>query len=287
MRADRPLRGAAVGAVAPRDPGAALLQALARERRAREALEQAELEVAAAAAQVAAGRAAVRAAAMAELVARAGHAQAVTAREAAALAELARQAEERLAGGVGPAAGRTLVEPAAPGPRDVAVWDPFVRLFHWGVAGAFVANAFVTEPGKPVHLGLGYGVAALVALRVLWGFVGPRPARFAAFWPRPADLRRQLAEMIAWKRAPHAGHSPLGALMILNLLVSLAGVAVTGHMLTTVAYFGVGWVGEVHESLVLWIKVSVALHVLAVLVESRRLGVNLAKSMITGRKRLG
>ena len=286
MRADSGLTGVAAGGAMP-DTGAAgvdLLAALARERRAREGLLRAEWELEAAGAQVAACRGAMRAAAMAELLERAGRAAEVTAREAAALAEAARVAEGRLAGVAAVAAPAAAAGPKA---QVVRVWDPVVRLFHWGVAGAFLANAFVTEPGKAAHLWVGYGVAALVVLRVLWGFAGTRHARFADFWPRPAAVRRQLAEMAGWQRVAHAGHSPLGALMIFNLLASLGGVAVTGHMLTTVTWFGVGWVGDLHESLVLWIEVSVALHVLAVAVESLRTGVNLAAAMVTGRKRLG
>ena len=55
-------------------------------------------------------------------------------------------------------------------------------------------------------------------------------------------------------------------------------------MQTTVAYFGVDWVGEVHEVLVTWAELSVAAHVAAVVLESRRLRVNLPKSMVTGYK---
>jgi cytochrome b len=51
-------------------------------------------------------------------------------------------------------------------------------------------------------------------------------------------------------------------------------------------FFGVGWVEELHEALVSWAEVSVIVHILAVLIESRRLGVNLPKSMVTGDKTL-
>ena len=70
--------------------------------------------------------------------------------------------------------------------------------------------------------------------------------------------------------------------MIFNLILTMAGLAVTGHALTTVAYFGVQWVANLLESLVLWAEVSVVLHVVAVGVESWRTGVNLPKSMLTG-----
>ena len=55
-------------------------------------------------------------------------------------------------------------------------------------------------------------------------------------------------------------------------------------MMTTVTWFGIDWVEETHEALVTWAEVSVVLHIAAVLLKSRRLGVNLPKSMVTGYK---
>jgi cytochrome b len=43
-------------------------------------------------------------------------------------------------------------------------------------------------------------------------------------------------------------------------------------------------VEEAHEILATWAELSVLAHVLAVLWESRRTGINLPKAMITGRK---
>ncbi len=77
-----------------------------------------------------------------------------------------------------------------------------------------------------------------------------------------------------------------GALMIWNLLLTVAAIAATGYAQTTLAFFGVEWVEEAHEALVVWAELSIVVHVLAVVVESRRLGVNLPKSMVTGYKTL-
>lgn len=262
----------------------ALQDALRAEAAAREAAKRADLAWRAAAARVVTQRAAARAAVLAALDAGAEEVR-LAARD---FAEMSVQVEARRAAlrrafarGLPP-----LAEPQAAEGRVVRVWDPVVRLFHWGLVGAFLGNALFTEPGKAVHVGLGYGVAGLIALRVIWGFVGTRHARFADFLPRPSSVRAQVADMVAWRRRPHAGHSPLGAVMIFNLLLTMAGLALTGHALTTVTYFGVQWMADLHESLVIWAGVSVALHVLAVGVESLRLGVNLPLSMITGKKRL-
>lgn len=166
------------------------------------------------------------------------------------------------------------------------VWDPIVRLFHWSLVAAFTANSFFTNAEGRTHRWVGYAVAGLIATRLIWGLVGPRHARFTDFPPSVAGSMGHLAEMTTGRRHAHAGHSPLGALMIYNLLAVMAAIAITGYMMTTVAYFGLDWVKELHEALVTWAQISVVLHVAAVVVESRRLRVNLPVSMITGYKDL-
>ena len=168
----------------------------------------------------------------------------------------------------------------------VKVWDPVVRLFHWSLVAGFVANDFLTRPGKDVHQWVGYGVAGLIALRLVWGMVGTRHARFSDFLPTPSAVLGQVQDMATGRRHVHEGHSPLGALMIWNLLLTIALIAATGYAQTTLAFFGVEWVEEAHEALVVWAELSIVVHVLAVVVESRRLGVNLPKSMVTGYKTL-
>ncbi len=170
--------------------------------------------------------------------------------------------------------------------QKIRVWDPVVRLFHWSLVAAFLANAFYTRPGREVHQWVGYTVAGLIALRLVWGLVGTRHARFADFLPSPRAAIGQLRDMATGRKRVHAGHSPLGALMIYNLLLTMAGLAASGYAMTTVAYFGVDWVGQVHEALVTWAEFNIVAHVLAVVVESRRLGINLPKSMVTGYKTL-
>jgi cytochrome b len=168
----------------------------------------------------------------------------------------------------------------------VKVWDPLVRLFHWALVAGFVANAFFTRPGKATHEWVGYGVAGLIALRLIWGLVGTRHARFTDFPPSVVGSIGQLRDMATGRRHAHLGHSPLGALMIYNLLLTMAAIATTGYMMTTVSYFGVRWVEHLHVNCVTWAKISIVLHIAAVIFESWRLRVNLAKAMLTGTKEL-
>lgn len=164
------------------------------------------------------------------------------------------------------------------------VWDPLVRLFHWSLAGAFAAIVLFVDDESKTHEWLGYGIAGLIGLRLVWGLIGHRHARFADFPISVSGAIGQLAEMSTGRVRRHLGHTPLGALMIYNLLVTLALVSLTGWMLTTDAFWGIGWVEGAHEVLAGWAEFSVLVHIAGITFESLRTGVNLPKAMITGYK---
>ena len=171
--------------------------------------------------------------------------------------------------------------------QNVRVWDPFVRVFHWSLVAGFATNALLNDPEGQPHRWIGYGIVTLVLLRILWGFGGSRHARFADFPPSVPAALAQAQDIVTGRRRIHLGHSPLGALMIYNVLATMLLIGLTGYMMTTLRFFGVAWVEEADEILVTLAEFSVVLHILAVVTESRRLGINLPKSMVTGNKELG
>ncbi|MEX0304707.1 MAG: cytochrome b/b6 domain-containing protein [Leisingera sp.] len=166
------------------------------------------------------------------------------------------------------------------------VWDPLVRLFHWLLAAGFITNALFTDPDAPLHRYIGYCIAGLIGIRTLWGLAGSPYARFSSFPPDFKAAAGQLEDIAVWRRGSHKGHSPLGALMIYNLLLTLLGIALTGWLLTTGPFHHADWMEALHEILVHWAEASVVLHVAAVLFETRRTKVRLARAMITGYKNL-
>ena len=89
---------------------------------------------------------------------------------------------------------------------------------------------------------------------------------------------------MAGDRSVHLSHNPLGALMTYNIWASVIAIGVTGYMMTTLTFFGIDWVEEVHEAVFNWLLFSVALHVAGVAFDSWRSGVNLVRAMVNGRK---
>jgi cytochrome b len=175
-------------------------------------------------------------------------------------------------------------------------WDPLVRLFHWSLVFFFLL-AFATEDDwMNLHIWAGYGVAMLVAFRLLWGVIGPRTARFPTFVKTPRTAMRHLAAMLSGKAPHYLGHNPLAAMMVVALLVSISLAAFSGMVLiaaenqgplagTVFASIDGETMEEVHEFFANFTLLLVFAHVAGVIVSSLIEGENLVKAMITGRKK--
>lgn len=204
--------------------------------------------------------------------------------------------------------------PAAP-ERPVLLWDPLVRLTHWGIALAVLANGLILKPGSAIHIWIGWAVAALLAARLIWGLIGPPEARFSAFPPRPLAAMSHLRALMQRRVREHRSHNPAGALMAYALWAALAVTLATGLVMTggrspiaiaeekaAVAAGdwsvlvkadsdgddgdenqGLGHLAEsLHEGAVNLMLFLAMIHVAGVAVESRALGRNLLRPMLTG-----
>ena len=181
-------------------------------------------------------------------------------------------------------------------PSTVKVWDPLVRIFHWSLVFFFLL-AFITGDDWPkLHVLAGYAVSFLIGFRLLWGLVGTRHARFLTFVKSPAVILIYLKNLLKFKVPHYLGHNPLGAAMVIVLLLSIALVAFSGMVLiagegqgplaaTFLASWSGDWMEEIHEFFANFTLLMVVIHVSGVIFSSLLEGENLVKAMMTGRKK--
>ena len=203
-------------------------------------------------------------------------------------------------------------------PSHVTLWDPVVRITHWGAAAIVLSNALLTKGGSLSHIWLGWALMALLLMRLVWGALGPREARFSAFPPNPMAAFRHLRDLNAGKPRDYPSHNPAGALMVYAIWALFALMIATGLVMTggatpmqvasdKAAVASGDWSAlikegegessgkgedrpgdlaeEVHEMASNLLLFLAALHVAGVLWESRALRRNLVAPMLCGERR--
>lgn len=192
-------------------------------------------------------------------------------------------------------------ESKGPAPRGATtlVWDLPLRLFHWLLAIAIAGAWFTYEVGGGNfrwHSWFGYATVVLVVFRLIWGFVGPRHARFANFVRGIGAISRYARALFGPGAQRTPGHNPLGALMVVAMLALTGIIALTGlfandEIFNTGPLYGYvsdelsDVLSRIHRELcdVLWI--AIAIHLLAIGWYWAIKRDNLVVPMITGRKR--
>ena len=164
----------------------------------------------------------------------------------------------------------------------VRVWDPLVRVFHWGLVAAVAVAWLSADEWDDLHAIAGYVMLGLLAVRLIWGVVGSRYARFTQFLRAPKAVIAYLRELAAQRERRYLGHNPAGGMMILVLMLTLAGTGWTGWLLENDAG---DFVEDLHEVLANFGLLLIGLHLGGVVLASLRHRENLARAMITGDKR--
>jgi len=100
-----------------------------------------------------------------------------------------------------------------------------------------------------------------------------------------ASVLRYLADIATGREARYLGHNPAGGVMIFALLVTMFSTALTGWLMTTDAFWGVDWVGRLHERIADLLLILVLAHLAGVALASVRHRENLVAAMLSGRKR--
>ncbi len=168
--------------------------------------------------------------------------------------------------------------------EPILVWDWPVRLGHWLLALAFVVCWLTSESERLqlIHVGAGAMVVAIASFRLIWGLIGTRHARFAAFVRSPLAVKNYLGSVLRQQPEHHTGHNPAGgwaiiALLSLGLLTGLSGWAIFNDL-------GGHWLEELHEGLASSMLAVVGVHLAGVVSASWLHRENLVRAMLTGKK---
>lgn len=168
----------------------------------------------------------------------------------------------------------------------VLIWDLPVRLFHWMLALLIAAALGISlcfddsSPWFPYHSVLALIAAPLIVLRLVWGLVGTRYARFWSFLFGPKAVAMYFINALRWRETRHAGHNPGAAYFVILLMLLPLLSVLSGYQL------GVGneKVKELHEFLAYALLGVIGVHILGVILHTLRHKEFITLSMIDGKK---
>lgn len=181
----------------------------------------------------------------------------------------------------------------------IKVWDPLVRLFHWGLVAGFTITYFTEEDFLTLHVWAGYTIIGLLIIRIIWGLIGTQYARFSDFVYRPKTIIQFLKDTLIFRAKRYLGHNPAGGAMVILLILSLLITSFTGlvvygaedqagplaHWFTGISHSVWGDAAEeAHEFFANLTLLLVLAHLIGVLVESLIHKENLVAAMINGFK---
>jgi len=143
---------------------------------------------------------------------------------------------------------------SAPTLTSYRVWDRTTRIFHWlnflsllvliavGLVILFAKELGLSNEGKvllkTIHVYAGYVFTANLLWRLVWAFIGGPFARWRALLPFGKGYGEALGSYVRGEKTSYKGHSPLGRLAVVALLIVLTVQAVTGLVLAgTDIYF--------------------------------------------------
>lgn len=170
--------------------------------------------------------------------------------------------------------------------QRILVWDLPVRGFHLLFAGGFAGAFFIAKvlgedaPAFPYHAMIGLVLTLLVALRVLWGLLGTRWARFSGLSLNPKHQLGYVASILSGKGPSYSGHNPATSAAMLLMFVGIGGLAWTGFQMGQ----GIESAKDLHELFANGILAVAIAHVLGVLLHSIRHRDGIVLGMVDGKK---
>ena len=91
--------------------------------------------------------------------------------------------------------------------KKIKVYDLPTRLFHWSFAAVFVGAFTLAKTTDDeslafsYHMLLGIVFCLLIGLRIVWGFVGSKYARFSSFRLSPKEFALYFLDLLTSRSA--------------------------------------------------------------------------------------
>jgi cytochrome b len=166
----------------------------------------------------------------------------------------------------------------------IMVWDMPVRVFHWLLvicfAGAWLSSE--SERWAMIHYAFGYTASLLVLIRLVWGLIGTRYARFSQFLKKPKAVLEHFMAMLRGHPHHDVGHNPAGGLVMFALMLLILIIGLSGYL--SLKEFLGNFVSEIHEAVSSLVLGLVVVHIVAAVGMSLIERQNLIRSMVTGKK---
>src|SRR5258708_38342607 len=100
----------------------------------------------------------------------------------------------------------------------------------------------------------------LLVFRIIWGFLGPRHARFSSFIRKPSAIWLYVKNMFRSTGVQSIGHNPVGGLMVILMIVLVAVQASTGLFTTDDVVWAGPYNPAVGKSTARWASTGHDLH---------------------------
>ena len=182
--------------------------------------------------------------------------------------------------------------------KNIPVWDIWVRIGHWLVVVGIVFQQISGGDAEYIdaHATVGILLGGWVFFRILWGFVGPKYARFSSFPPpNPKRAKESLKKVLMQQPEKVPGHSVIGGLAVYLLLTLIVLTALSGMSSSDDILFDgplapllppniVSLAGIIHPILSKRLLVIVGIHVIAITWHVMAMKEPLIRGMLTGKK---
>ncbi|MEQ1724085.1 MAG: cytochrome b/b6 domain-containing protein [Pseudobdellovibrio sp.] len=172
--------------------------------------------------------------------------------------------------------------------RQQLVYDLPTRIFHWMFAGLFLIGFVIAKTMDDdsiwfsYHSMAGLTLGFVVLLRIVWGIIGSKHARFFNFALKPQDLVSYFKGMLAGDKKRWAGHNPASSWAAISMMLMALGLAVTGYLMTSGP--DKETFEDIHELLANGFIIVTVLHVAGIVLHTLRHKEMIGLSMVDGKK---